>query len=123
MAYTKPTPANLKARYAEFAAVPDASAQYWLTDGERFVTEAWAEGDYAPGLMAYAAHNLAVSGLGTGAALPQGVTSFRSGSFSATVTDAQASAEGFDATRYGREFIAMQRRNNGTPMLIMTGRL
>lgn len=121
MAYTAPTPATLKLRYPAFAAVDDAVTQYWLTDAERFVDQTWPEGDYAPALMALAAHHMTLAGLGaaTGAsAIPAGVTRFRSGAMDVTIADAVAAKQatgGYQATRYGQEFVQMQRRNFGGP--------
>ena len=118
MTYTVPTAANLKARYPAFAAVADVTVDYWIEDGERFVTTSWAVGDYAPALMAYAAHRMALEGLGTGSAvgIPAGVTSFKSGTFSVGFSDTVANAQssgGWEATRYGVEFRVMLRRNTG----------
>lgn len=127
MAYTAPTPADLKARYPAFAAVDDETIQYWLTDAERFVDESWLEADYAPALMAVAAHHMADAGLGAqsgSASLPAGVTRFRSGQMDVTVSDSAASASakgGFGSTRYGREYQAMLRRNFGGPRAIVAG--
>ena len=118
MAYTAPTPAALKARYPAFAAVLDATVQYWLTDAERFVDQTWREGDYAVALMACAAHHMAMGNIGAAGAIPAGVTNFKSGTFSATLSDKAASATGFDATVYGREYRALQRRNFGGPRII-----
>ena len=119
-----PTVADFRLRYLNFASVPDATVQYWLDDAARFVTEAWG-GDYAPALMAYAAHQLALAGMeaqagGAGATLPGGVTSFRSGSLSVSVSDTVASAwasGSWRATRYGADFLAMLRRNRGGPIV------
>lgn len=119
MAYTKPTPSNLKTRYPAFAAVADDTVQYWLTDAERFVGETWREADYAPALMACAAHHMAQSGVVGGAgALPQGVTNFKSGTFSAQISEAQAAKTGFETTRYGLELRALMRRNFAGPRLV-----
>ncbi len=119
----KPTPADLKARWPAFAAVPDATVQYWLTDAERIVTPDWLERDYAVGLMTLAAHEMVLNGV-TGlpaSAIPAGVTSFKSGTFSATVSESVANASaagGFGATKYGQDFAIMLRRNNGMPRLV-----
>lgn len=118
---TVPTAADLKTRYPAFTAVVDATVDYWINDGLRFVTDAWGADDYAVGLMAYAAHNMALQGLGTAAVSGAGVTSFKSGTFAATISDAQANAKGYAATRYGQEFAAIQRRYNAGPRYIMTG--
>jgi hypothetical protein len=126
--YVKPSPQHLKQRYPAFASVDAGTIEYWLGDGERYVTTSWAESDYAPALMAYAAHNMALGGLGTDAsaiaALPAGVTRIKSGSFEAALTDAAANARAtgsFGATRYGQEFLAMLRRNRGGPLVMATG--
>ena len=122
--YAKPSPADVQARYPAFASVPEATIRYWLTDAERIVTNAWAEGDYAPGLMALAAHNMAQAGLGGAAgSIPAGVTRFKSGAMDVSFNEATAArqaAGGYGATRYGVEFRAMLRRNSGGPRLVGT---
>ena len=127
MAYTAPTPDDLKARYSAFADVNDAVVQYWLTDAERFVDESWPETDYAPALIANAAHHMAVEGMGATSAadkLPAGVTSFKSGAMSVSVTESVAAARGrggYASTRYGLAFLALQRRNFGGPRVVVAG--
>lgn len=113
-------PAVLRLRYPAFASVRDSIISYWLTDAERIVTADWDEAERDPATMALAAHNMAMAGALQVEAgqIPAGVTSFRSGSFSVTVSDAQASATGYEATIYGREFAAMLRRNCGGPVLV-----
>lgn len=126
--YTKPLPQHLIARYPAFAAVPTATIQYWLTDAERFVDDSWTEGDYAAGLMAMAAHNMALAGLGTEAAalsgVPGGITKIKSGaldiSFSeSAAADRQTGALG--STRYGADYAMLRRRNKGGPRVTATG--
>ena len=128
MAYVVPTAADLKLRYPAFTAVDDAVVTYWITDAQRSVDESWSETDYGPALLALAAHNLSLAGLGadsaTLAALPAGVTRVKSGSFEAAFTDAAANARAtgsFDATRYGQEYLVMLRRNRGGPRVMATG--
>lgn len=129
MAYIPPTPAALVLRHPEFAAVDEAVRQYWLTDAERFVDESWSESDFAPAIMALAAHNMAMGGLAAAAGtetLPVGVTRFKSGAMDVTISEAVAGAEakgGYQATKYGREFAALQRRNFGGPRIVSAGRL
>lgn len=113
--------ASLRARYPAFAAMPDATLAYWLADAARIVTPAWGE-DQEPATLALAAHGLARSGAlaGGGAALPAGLTSFRSGAFSVTVDAGaaqQSAAGGYASTSYGLEFLPMLRRNTGWPFL------
>jgi hypothetical protein len=119
MAHIAPSPADLKARHAAFGAVADEVVQLWLTDAERFVDSGWLEDDYAPALISLAAHNMALQGLGV-AALPAGVTRFRSGAMDVAISTEAASASaggGYRATSYGREFAALLRRNHGGPRL------
>jgi hypothetical protein len=126
--YAKPRPDHLKARYPAFADVPTATIQYWLTDAERFVDDSWTEGDYAAGLMAMAAHNMALAGLGTEAAatadLPAGVTSFKSGALSVQFSEDAANDRttgSLSSTRYGAEFAMLRRRNRAGPRVTATG--
>lgn len=124
MAYDAPTPANLKARYPAFAAVADDTIQYWLTDAERFVDTSWIESDYAPALMAMAAHNMteqAVAGIAsTGSTIPAGVTSFKSASVSINFAESAVNKQvdgGLEADRYGREYAALLARSKGGPRI------
>lgn len=126
--YAKPSPAHLAMKYPSFADVPQSTVQFWLTDAERFVTTAWSEGDYAAGLMALAAHRMALAGYGTDgaalASLPAGVSRFKSGSLDVSLTDAAANAMmggTDDSTRYGVEYLALLRRNRGGPLVAPTG--
>ena len=114
--------AALRMRYPAFAAVPSATIDYWLTNAGRFVDASWSDADYAPALIAAAAHHMAMNGLGGEAALPQGVTSFKSGTFSATVEASQAAATGWKATRFGQDYLALLRRNKGGARVISVGR-
>ena len=127
MAYTAPSPDDLQARYPAFADVADETVQVWLTDAERFVDESWAETDYAPAIMAHAAHQMTLLGLGaqtaTGA-IPGGVTRFKSGAMDVTISEASASLSargGYSSTVYGREFLILLRRNHAGPRVVATG--
>lgn len=125
------TPERLRLRYPAFAAVSDATITYWLTDAARIVTPDWGDEQEA-GALALAAHNMATTpGVVAGSADPMeaalakvqasGVTSFRSGSFSANVSEAAVASQiagGYASTVYGREFAIMLRRNTGGPMLV-----
>lgn len=115
MAYTAPTSATFKARYPAFATVADATVDYWLTEVAEDCAN-WSDGIRARGEMALAAHKMAELGIVTGT-IPVGVTSFKSGTFSATVSDKQASATGYDATVYGREFKQLARSLFSGPRL------
>jgi hypothetical protein len=126
--YAKPLPPHLKLRYPAFASVDAGTVQYWLTDAERYVTDAWSEGDYAAGLMALAAHNMTLAGYGTDVAslsgVPAGITRMKSGSLELGFTDAAANARmggGYGSTRYGAEYQALLRANRGGPLVAPTG--
>jgi hypothetical protein len=126
--YMKPSTGHLIARYPAFADVPGSTIAYWLTDAERYVTDAWTERDYAAGLMALAAHNMTLAGLGTDAAaisgIPTGITRMKSGSLELGFTDAAANGRmGGDllSTRYGAEYRALLIRNRGGVRVQPTG--
>lgn len=125
--YAKPTAAHLMARYPAFASVDAGTVQIWLTDAERFVDDTWLEADYAAALMALAAHNMAMIGLGTqtaAGALPAGVTRFKSGAMDLTISDSAAAAMargGYDATMYGREYERLRHRSFAGPRTIVAG--
>lgn len=111
-------------RYPAFRAVDQATIAYWLKDADRFVNDGWGE-DADPARMAYAAHQMTVSGTpglvkDAAASLPAGVTRFRSASMDVAISDSVASrsaAGGYSATSYGQEFAVMLRRNSGGPFL------
>jgi hypothetical protein len=128
MAYAAPSAADLKLRYSAFAAVDDAVIGYWIADAQRYVTDAWTEADYPIGLMALAAHNMALAGHGAQAAtladVPAGVSRLRSGSLDVSFTDAAANARAagsLDSTRYGMEYKALLLANRGGPLVAPTG--
>lgn len=128
--YMKPLPQHLVVRYPAFEDVPTATIQYWLTDAERFVDTSWAEGDYAPALMALAAHNMVSAGLGTDAAaladMPAGVTRLKSGSLDVSFAEgatADRLSGALTASRYGAEYSLLRRRNKGGPRITATGAL
>jgi hypothetical protein len=126
--FAKPGPAHLAMKYPAFASVAASTIQFWLTDAERYVTEAWSERDYAAGLMAFAAHNMAVAGIGTAATaltgIPAGVTAMKSGSLSLNFTPEAANARltgDLSGTPYGQEYVALLRRNRAGPLVAPTG--
>jgi hypothetical protein len=104
--------AAFRLRYAAFAAVDDGQISYWLAEGG-LVVSAWRAEDQEAGRLAFAAHRMAEQGLG--GVVAQGVTAFKSGTFSASITDAQARRTGLHATVYGRDFLQLARRNFAGP--------
>lgn len=120
--YDKPGTGHFLQRYPAFASVPAGTIEYWLADAARFVDESWSQPDYAPGIMAYAAWQMARAGIGgSGSSLPAGVTRFRSGAMDVAISDSVASASlkgGVAASLYEEEFCRIRRRNLGGPRLV-----
>lgn len=125
MAHDPATLSEFRTRYPAFAAVPDATVQYWLDDAYE-TTEGWTCTVAAKAQMALAAHNLAQPGNGTDggdvAALAEmGVTSFKSASMSVSLSDGVVSKRaggGYSSTRYGKDYVGYLRRCRGaTPFL------
>jgi len=120
MSYTEPVAADLKMRYPAFAAVDDATIDYWLTDAHRYVDQSWTEMDYAPALIAAAAHNMlkapvaGIAGSDVAGFAAAGVTRFKSGTFDAQFSDEAvkvALAGGWASSPYGQDYLALLRRN------------
>lgn len=130
MAYTEPTPFDLKIRYQAFAAVDDAVITYWLTDAHRFVDTSWPESEYAPGLIAAAAHKMArgkVAGMVIDAstdAAAKGLTRWKSGTadlqFSEVATQRDA-AGGWESTAYGLDYLEALMRAKSGPRVTSPG--
>lgn len=124
MAYTEPTPADLKTRYPAFADVADATVQTYLNDTVTSVDGSWREADYIPAKAAKAAHEMALAGIGARSEVEgwaaAGLTRIKSGNFDAGFSDAavaRASGGTLDATPYGQAFKRILRRNKGGPRL------
>lgn len=118
------TPADLKARYSAFAAVPDATVQLFLDDALPYVAAFGDEADR--GQMLLAAHMMVQAGTpgvaqDASAQIPAGVTRFRSASMDVALSEAAANRSvngGWSATRYGQEYAVMLRRHTGGPRLV-----
>ena len=124
MAYTPPTIRMLQVRYPAFACADEAVIQYWLDDAARTVDESWSEGDFAVARMALAAHNMARQGVISTSQVPAGVTDFKSGSFSVSLSSEAATIAakgGFASTIYGQEFAELLRANKGGPRVVGGG--
>lgn len=109
--------AAFRLRYPAFVTSTDGEISYWLADAGAQVS-AWPTADQQAGRLAYAAHKLAEAG--KGGALPNGVTSFKSGTFDAQIGESVAKRTGLHATQYGREFLDLARRHFGGPRLAWT---
>lgn len=121
MAYTAPTPADLKARYPAFASVLDATIQIYLDQANGGdVDESWFERDFSPAIQAAAAHRMARAGvLGSGAIdASAGIDSFKSGAmsvqFNADAVKASV-AGGWGSTPYGQQYAELLARNKAGP--------
>lgn len=114
----EPRISELRTMFPAFVSVPDATIALWLRKSDLLVT-GWPEADQNDGALFLAAHSLAMLGLGQGTA-PAGVTSFRSGTFSVTMSDKAASATGYSSTIYGRQYLAMCQRLFGGVRLVRT---
>lgn len=118
MAYTIPTPTELKTLFPAFTAVDDAIVQDAIDAGARRVDTTWTEGDYARAIMLYACHYMAVQGLGTGNGGGGGNAAYRqirSGQLSLT-RYARGEANGDDgsvlgSTKYGRMWLELLQIN------------
>lgn len=124
MAYTEPTPADVKARYPAFADVADETVQVHLDDTATSVDVSWREADYIPAKAALAAHTMALAGIGARSEVEgfaaAGVNRVRSGNFDVSISDSRASrASGgtLDATPYGQAYKRILKRNKGGPRL------
>jgi hypothetical protein len=124
MAYTEPTPADLKTRYPAFADVADATVQVYLDDTVTSVDGSWREADYIPAKAALAAHNMALASIGVRSEVDgyaaAGVNRIRSGQVDISISDAKAaraSGGGLDATVYGQAYKRILKRNKGGPRL------
>jgi len=130
MAYSPPTPAQMKARFPKFAAVDESVLQQGLDEAARVVDESWPEGDFAMGRMLYAAHVLTLDGIGAGTEAQlnaEGVGNFQSiklGSLSLSQFDksdasrtGNAFLDGLNSTTYGQRFLAIAARFAGGPLV------
>ena len=108
-------PADLKARFPDFAAVADVVVQTALDEAALQVGADWAsEADIRLGRLLLAAHVLTLDGQGSGAesatAAAGGVRRMRSGALELERA-ADASPGALDSTGYGRRFVELMRRN------------
>lgn len=127
MAYTIPTPADVKAAFApEFDGVGDVPIQTAIDMGGLVIDETWPENAFTLAYLNYAAHVLRVNGYGTvagaGSAEQGGsnVKRKKAGDheiefFGGGENVSQGSAAWYALTPYGSQFYIMQRRYFGGP--------
>ena len=121
MPYTNPTAAEFKTFNPRFVGVGDAVINRALAGAGRKVDTAWAEDDYQPGYMLYAAHLLVLDGFGEGveakvnAAGAGDVKTFRSASLTVDRFDPASGSEAgtLGSTSYGRRFMELQAKYGG----------
>ncbi|MES2289302.1 MAG: DUF4054 domain-containing protein [Pseudomonadota bacterium] len=99
--------AAFRLRYPAMATVSDDTVNYWLDEAMTVAGDNWPDNIRQRAQLTYAAHMITASGA-AGETVAEGVSSFRSGAFSATLSDAAASRTGLQATSYGREFAALR---------------
>lgn len=133
MAYTVPTIADFRARFPRYTeqVASDALVQMALDRGARNVDTTWTEGDYAEGIMLYAAGWLTKEGVGTGAEAEMaangasGYKVMRSGALTLERFDnGGGSSSGGDpvlATADGQAFSALRKQNVGGPRVTGVG--
>lgn len=126
MAYVRPTPAQFKIRYDQFAGVADALIELVMLEAP--VDETWLESDYQKAIMLYAAHKLTIEGKGTGAAAEVvaeyglGVTKLKAGDTEIQFAGSAAAGSSgggttFGATIYGQQFAELCQLNQGGPIV------
>ncbi len=133
MAYSKPTAADFKARFPEFAPVADSLINLVIDESEREVSSGWEEDDRRPALLYLVAHKLTLEGepaRSVGIAAGSGsqinitgpMTRRKVGDVEVQFAGAGSSAGGgsgngsgyssaFDATAYGRQYLLYLRRS------------
>jgi len=124
MAYDRPTLDMFKALFPAFTTLQHPAYEAWMTKAEARVGANYGN-DQQDATEFLAAHLLATNGIGVSAAsatlAATGATSFKSGDFSASISDSVVSARtkgGYGATPYGQQFAAIQRRLFGGPVLV-----
>lgn len=124
MAYARLPLAAFKAIFPAFSTLTDDPYAAWATKAEARVGESYGtEQQDATELLT--AHLLAINGVGlaagAGTLAATGATSFKSGTFSATISDSvvtQRAKGGYQSTSYGQQFTEIQRSLFGGPRLV-----
>lgn len=124
MAYARLPLATFKATFPAFSTLTEEPYSAWAAKAEARVGDSYGD-EQQDATELLTAHLLAVNGVGlavgSGALAATGATSFKSGTFSATLSDAvvaQRAKGGYQATSYGQQFAEIQRRLFGGPRLV-----
>lgn len=122
--YETPRPIDLVTRYPAFADVSYDTIAVHINDALGGVDTSWMAADYAPAIMALAAHNMTIVGIGTVSEARgyarEGVTSLRDGAFAVSFSEKavnEACGAGLNSTLYGRFYQTLLRRNKAGPRL------
>jgi hypothetical protein len=121
-----PSAADLKATYPAFDSVSDAVVAVHISRAATQAVDAsWPEGEFTTAAIDYAAHTMALVGLGASDETTRyqraGVTSIRTGQFSASFSDqavSKAAGGGLDSTPYGRAYKLALRRVKGGARIV-----
>lgn len=124
MPYTRLPIEDFTAKYPAFSTLEEAAYVMWAADAELEITDRYGDWQQkATELLT--AHFLASNGIGGAAGsamlLSTGATSFKSGTFSATISDTVVAARakgGLGSTSYGIELQRINRRLFGGPRLV-----
>jgi len=122
MAYTLPTPQNIKDRWpAIFGAVSDGTIQIWINTAALSVDQSWLESDYTYGIELLAGHLMIENGIGAGAqaeANAGGMSAFQTiKSGQLTLTRGATSQDGgsvpspWNTTQFGIQWYWLARKN------------
>lgn len=124
MPYIRLPLAGFKALFPAFSTLTEPPYAAWATKAEAKVGENYGD-EQQDATEFLTAHYLALNGIGlapgTDVLAATGATSFRSGTFSATIADAvvsQRAKGGYSATVWGQQFAEIQRRLFGGPVLM-----
>lgn len=124
MPYTRLPFEEFATKYPAFSTLEEPAYEAWAADAELEITATYGDMQQkATELLT--AHYLASNGIGLAAGistlLTSGATSFKSGTFSATISESAVSARmkgGLRSTSYGQELRRIQSRLFGGPQLI-----
>ncbi|WP_395393059.1 DUF4054 domain-containing protein [Novosphingobium sp. BL-8A] len=124
MPYTRLPFDQFKAMFPAFSTLTEDPYAAWATKAEARVGENYGD-EQQDATELLTAHLLALNGVGlsagTGTLAATGATSFKSGTFSATLSDSvvsQRAKGGYQATPYGQQFAEIQRRLFSGPRLV-----
>jgi len=123
--YETPTPTHLTTTYPAFADVPYATINAHIQGALGGVDTTWIAADYPRAIMALAAHNMSLLGIGavdeSEGYARKGVTGIRDGAFHVNFSDkrvAELSGGSWSASPYGRLYESLLASNKGGPRVI-----